>query len=101
MKGPAYFEPDRVKWSMLFRRGVLVRYLRLIFTGSRPDRGVAGEDMLQLGGDFILSSDQRLVYAHRSNDLADRPSASNLVQQGQQLAGPSGNRASPVAGVAK
>jgi hypothetical protein len=89
-----YFELDRGKWSMFFRRSVLARYLRLIFTGWRPHRGEVGEDMLQLGGDFILTSDRRLVYAHRSNDPADRPTASDLVMQVQQLTRTSGDRTS-------
>ena len=80
-----YFGLDRGKWSMFFRRSVLVHYLSLIFSGWMPHRGEAGEDMLQLGGDFILSSDRRLVYVHRSNDPADRPTASNLVNQVEQL----------------
>jgi len=92
-----YFGLDRGKWSMFFRGRVLVRYLRLIFTGWRPHRGEAGEDMLQLGGDFILSADRRLVYAHRSNDPADRPAASELLNQIQQLVRFHGDRASPVA----
>lgn len=81
-----YFGLDRGRWSMFFRRGVLHRYLSLIFTGWRPHRGETGEDMLQLGGDFILSVDRRLWYAHRSNDPADRPAASDLVKQIRQLA---------------
>jgi len=81
-----YFGLDRGSWSMFFRSGVLARYLSLIFTGWRPHRAEAGEDMLQLGGDFILSADQRLVYAHRSNDPADRPAASDLVRRITQLA---------------
>ena len=96
-----YFGLDRGNWSMFFRRSVLAHYLSLIFTGWRPHRGEAGEDMLQLGGDFILSSDRRLVYAHRSSDPADRPAASELVNQIQQLARTPGNRASSVAGMAK
>jgi hypothetical protein len=44
-----YFGLDRGRWSMFFRSGVLLRYLRLIFTGWRPHRGEAEEDMLQLG----------------------------------------------------
>jgi hypothetical protein len=96
-----YFGLDRGKWSMFFRSGVLFRYLRLIFTGWRPHRGEAGEDMLQLGGDFILTSDRRLVYAHRSNDPADRPTASDLVKQVEQLSGKTGDRALPLAGIAK
>ena len=80
-----YFGLDRGRWSMFLRGNVLMRYLRLIFTGWRPHSGEAGEDMLQLGGDFILSSDRRLVYAYRSNDPADRPKVSELVSQVQQL----------------
>ena len=76
-----YFGLDRGRWSMFFRASVIARYLRLIFTGWRPHRGEAGEDMLQLGGDFILSADRRLFYAHRSNDPADRPSVDELVDQ--------------------
>src|ERR1019366_9677071 len=96
-----YFGLDRGKWSMFFRSSVLLRYLRLIFTGWRPHRGEAGEDMLQLGGDFIVTSDQRLVYAHRSNDPADRPTANDLVKEIQRLTNASGDQASHLAGIAK
>ena len=57
------------------------------------------EDVLQLGGDFILSSDRRLVYAHRSNDPADRPTARDLVKQIQQIM--FGDRAMPLPEIAK
>jgi hypothetical protein len=73
---------------MFFRWSVLARYLRLILTGWRPHRGEAGEDMLQLGGDFILSADRHLLYAHRSNDPADRPSAADLIDQIRYLTRP-------------
>jgi AhpC/TSA antioxidant enzyme len=96
-----YFGLDRGRWSMYFRSGVLLRYLRLIFTGWRPHRGEAEEDMLQLGGDFILSSDRRLVYAYRSNDPADRPTARVLVDQVQQLARAHADRVLSAAKVAK
>ena len=84
-----YFGLDRGRWSMFLRWGVLARYLRLIFTGWRPHRGKAGEDMLQLGGDFILSADRHLLYAHRSDDPADRPAAADLVDQIKHLTRPS------------
>ena len=80
-----YFGLDRGRWTMFFHWSVVLRYLGLIFTGWRPHRGEAGEDMLQLGGDFILSADRRLLYAHRSNDPADRPAAAELVNQIQHL----------------
>ena len=76
-----YFGLERGRWSMFLRGSVLARYLRLIFGGWRPHLGEAGEDLLQLGGDFLLSADRRLVYAHRSTDPADRPAVGELVQQ--------------------
>ena len=79
-----YFGLDRGRWSMFLRWGVLVRYLRLISGGWRPRRGAEGEDMLQLGGDFIVSADRHLLYAHRSNDPADRPAAADLINRIQQ-----------------
>ena len=90
-----YFGLDRGKWSMFFRSSVLSRYLRLIFTGWLPRKGEASEDMLQLGGDFILTSDRRLAYVHRSNDPADRPAVSDLVKQIQQLAHAPEDQTSP------
>src|SRR5688572_14817317 len=80
-----YFGLDRGRWSMFLRGGVLARYLKLLFTGWRPHRPESDEDLLQLGGDFILSADKRLVYAHRSNDPADRPAVRELVQEVKQL----------------
>ena len=87
-----YFGLDRGRWSMFLRWRVLARYLRLIFTGWLPHRGEGGEDMLQLGGDFILSADRRLVYSYRSNDPADRPAVNDLVDQIRQLIGTPGGR---------
>lgn len=81
-----YFGLDRGRWSMFFRWRVLIRYLSLIFTGWRPRAVEPGEDMLQLGGDFIVSADQCLVYAHWSDDPADRPDVNELVLRIQQLA---------------
>lgn len=88
-----HFGLDRGRASMFFRRSVLVRYLRLILAGWRPRLGEAGEDMLQLGGDFLLSADRHLLYAHRSNDPADRPSAADLVDQIRRLTRPSASDA--------
>jgi hypothetical protein len=79
-----YFGLDRGRWSMFLQWRVLARYLRLIFNGWRPHLGEASEDMLQLGGDFLLSADRHLRYAHRSNDPADRPTASELLDQVRQ-----------------
>ena len=52
-------------------------YAKLIAAGRRPRR--ATEDTLQLGGDFVVGSEGRLVYAFRSSDPADRPPLEDLI----------------------
>lgn len=79
------FGLERGRWSMFLRWRVLARYVRLIVAGSRPVLGEPEEDMFQLGGDFLLSSERRLLYVHRSKDPADRPTAAELVDQIRRL----------------
>jgi hypothetical protein len=74
-----YFGLERGYWPMFFRWRVLARYLRLMFSGWWPQSWEAGEDLLQLGGDFVISSDRHLLFAHRSTDPADRPPVSDLL----------------------
>jgi len=37
------------------------------------------EDTLQLGGDFVVGRDGRLVYVYRSKGPADRPPVDDLI----------------------
>jgi hypothetical protein len=76
-----YFGLGRGGWGMFFTPRVLARYLGLIVRRGRPRAAVRGEDVLQLGGDFIVDRGRRLVYAHRSADPADRPAAEELVER--------------------
>ena len=75
----------RGAWPMFLRPRVLARYLSLIAAGWRPRRGEPDEDMFQLGGDFILSSDRVLLYAYRGRDPSDRPTATELVDHASRL----------------
>jgi hypothetical protein len=52
-------------------------YLRLIRRGRRVQRPT--EDTLQLGGDFVIGRDGRLLYVYRSADPDDRPPVDDLV----------------------
>jgi hypothetical protein len=52
-------------------------YARLLRDGGRVRRPT--EDTLQLGGDFVVGRDGRLVYAYRSEGPADRPSVDELI----------------------
>lgn len=51
---------------------------RLLRRGRRLERPT--EDTLQLGGDFVVGRDGRLVYAFRSSGPDDRPSVDELVR---------------------
>jgi len=39
----------------------------------------SGEDLLQLGGDFVLDAQRRLLFAYRSADPSDRPTVRQLL----------------------
>lgn len=74
------FGLERTTWARMFRPRALLGYLRLMFRGWGLRRPVAGEDVLQLGGDFILDAEGRLTYAYRSADPADRPGVDELLR---------------------
>lgn len=76
-----YFGLDRGRFSMFFRPRVLWYYFKFLLRGWMPRRNERGEDVLQLGGDFVISADRRLTFAHPSRDPADRPSVGVLIDQ--------------------
>lgn len=73
------FGLERGSWSMFFRPRVLAHYLKLLALGWRLRWPRRGEDVLQLGGDFVLDADRRLRLAHRSADPQDRPDPQRLI----------------------
>jgi peroxiredoxin len=79
------FALDRTPVRTMFRLGVIGRYLRLIFRGWLPKKPGAGEDILQLGGDFLLDAGGIVRYAHPSAEPTDRPSAAKLLEEAGKL----------------
>lgn len=73
------FGLERGTWPMFARPRVLGRYLARMAGGWIPRRPAPGEDVLQLGGDFITDSHHRLAWAYRSADPTDRPSVPQLL----------------------
>jgi hypothetical protein len=84
---PLYADPERAVyrafelrrlslWKLLSPR-VFSRYWRLLREGRRLQR-TRGDDIYQGGGDFVVAPDGRVLYAHRSEDPADRPSVEAL-----------------------
>jgi peroxiredoxin len=73
------FGLGRASWRSLFRPRVIGQYLRVLLRGWLPRKLSKEEDVLQLGGDFVLDRDRRLVYAHRSIEPTDRPKPAALL----------------------
>lgn len=74
-----YFATAHTSLLGFLRPGVLVHFLRLLVRGWLPGKPTRGDDLFQLGGDFILDAAGRLLYAHASRDAADRPSVDDLL----------------------
>lgn len=74
------FGLSRGKARMFLSPRIIGTYLAKIWAGWRVRKPCKGEDLLQLGGDFVLDSSLRLVFLHRSSDPTDRPSVQQLLE---------------------
>jgi peroxiredoxin len=81
------FELGQTSWLRILNPLVLIKFLGIMLRGWLPFRPDQGEDLMQLGGDFVLDAQRRLVYSYRSADPADRPSAGELLQAVRKAAG--------------
>lgn len=86
------FGLERTSWRAFLNPRILARYLRLMLRGWLPHRAYDAEDLLQLGGDFVLDRRRRLVFAHPSSDPTDRPSAETLVEAVRTVVGETSHR---------
>lgn len=73
------FGLERTRLRSFFRPRVLLGYLAGMLRGYAPLVPYRGEDVLQLGGDFVLDRSGRLVFAFRSRNPTDRPPVSRLL----------------------
>ena len=61
-------------------------YLRAVLRGERP-RPIRG-DTLQLGGDFLVGADGRLLLVHPGHDPTDRPTVQAILDALADAGGP-------------
>jgi peroxiredoxin len=74
------FRLGRLSWLRVFSVATLKLYFRLMRKGmARENYGK--EDIYQAGGDFLLDRAGNLLFAHRSQDPADRPSVEKLLRE--------------------
>jgi hypothetical protein len=86
---PAFSDPERkayrtfslgrTSWGAMLHPRVLWGYLKFTWRGTRPEKPEPGEDLFQLGGDFVLDGAGRLVFAYPSKTSTDRPSVAVLL----------------------
>lgn len=74
----------RGPWWRVWGPATLRTYARLLRRGATLQR--PNEDTSQLGGDFVVDGDGRIVYAYRSRGPADRPPVDELVAAVARLA---------------
>lgn len=79
------FALGRTSWRVILGARVLFRFLKALLRGRFPGKPAKGDDLLQLGGDFVLDRQRRLVYAHPSADPTDRPPVEELVRAVEAL----------------
>jgi len=75
----AAFGLERTPWWSYFHPGVIWRYLRALLRGRRLRMPYPGEDVSQLGGDFLLDRRGRIRFAYASQLPTDRPSIESIL----------------------
>jgi hypothetical protein len=87
MRSYVAFGLGRVPLTTLLRPGVLAHYLALWWRGQSWRRPYPGDDLLQLGGDFVIGPDGRLAFAFRGEDPGKRPAAEVIVDAVRRAVG--------------
>ena len=73
------FALKRLSWFQVFAPAALKLYWKLLRGGMTPEH-YEGDDIYQSGGDFLIDRNGNILFAHRSQDPADRPSVIELLQ---------------------
>jgi peroxiredoxin len=72
------FALKRLSWFQVFSPAALKLYWKLLRSGMKQERS-EGDDIYQSGGDFLLDRTGTILFAHRSQDPADRPTVARLL----------------------
>ena len=73
------FTLGRTSWWSFFRPSTIAQYLGWMARGFSVHRINPDEDALQLGGDFVIDPEGKIVFAYPSRDATDRPAVSDLI----------------------
>jgi peroxiredoxin len=73
------FALKRLSWFQVFSPAALKLYWKLLRGGMKPEH-YEGDDIYQSGGDFLIDRSGNVLFAHRSQNPADRPAAAKLLE---------------------
>jgi len=73
------FALKRLSWLRVFSPSTLRLYFRLLREGKKL-QSYGKDDYYQAGGDFLIDRDGNILFAHRSQDPADRPRPEQLLR---------------------
>jgi peroxiredoxin len=73
------FALKRLSWFQVFSPAALRLYWKLLRGGMKPEH-YDGDDIYQSGGDFLIDRNGNILFAHRSQDPADRPAVAQMLQ---------------------
>jgi peroxiredoxin len=73
------FALQRLSLLRVFSPSTLRLYFRLLREGKKL-QNYGQDDYYQAGGDFLVDRDGSILFAHRSQDPADRPSVETLLE---------------------
>jgi peroxiredoxin len=85
-KGYEAFALKRLSWFQVFSPAALKLYWKLLRSGMKQER-YQGDDIYQSGGDFLLDRTGNILFAHRSQDPADRPAVARLLMAIDHITG--------------
>jgi hypothetical protein len=76
----AAYHLGRASWLRTLTPRALAPYVTLYLRRGGPRPAFGGQDLRQMGGDFVVAPDGRLTLAHASHDPADRPSTDDVLE---------------------
>ena len=77
---------DRVSPLVFLNPRVIAGYAVEFVRGRGANIPYAGEDVMQRGGDFVVTREGEVVYAHRSKDPVSRPAVADVLAGAGQRA---------------
>jgi len=80
------FALKRLSWFQVFSPAALKLYWKLLRSGMKQER-YEGDDIYQSGGDFLIDGGGNILFAHRSQDPADRPAVARLLMAIDHITG--------------